>query len=139
MILRGVDKETMLKELVLLFILSGQYSQALDELELYLPSFPYQDNPVLHIYAGLLCLHLAQKPDDSQALDNSYLRDAQSHLNRAKSIDPANVVAEAFLKKINGLQKRTSENEIVDSEDEGRRVDNLTPRQKRLRTSISPT
>lgn len=63
MILRGVDKETMLKELVLLFILSGQYSQALDELELYLPSFPYQDNPVLHIYAGLLCLHLAQKPD----------------------------------------------------------------------------
>jgi len=50
----------------------------------------------LRLVPCLYHLHLS----DSQALDNSYLRDAQSHLNRAKSIDPANVVAEAFLKKV---------------------------------------
>lgn len=26
----------------------------------YLPSYPYQDNPVLHVYAGLMALYLAQ-------------------------------------------------------------------------------
>ncbi len=26
----------------------------------YLPSYPYQDNPVFHTYAGLIALHLAQ-------------------------------------------------------------------------------
>lgn len=139
MMLRDVDKETILKELVLLLILSGQYPRALDELELYLPSFPYQDNPVLHIYAGLLCLHLAQGLKDSQVLDSSFLRDAQTHLNQAKSIDPANVVAEAFLEKINSLQKRTDENETVDSEHEGMEVDNLTPRRKRFKLSFPPT
>jgi hypothetical protein len=31
----------------------------------YLPAFPYQDNPVLHVYAGLIKLFLAQ-PEDEQ-------------------------------------------------------------------------
>ena len=30
----------------------------------YLPSYPYQDNPVLHIYAGLIALYLAQPPGE---------------------------------------------------------------------------
>ncbi|KXN89564.1 RNA polymerase I-specific transcription initiation factor rrn11 [Leucoagaricus sp. SymC.cos] len=149
-------QETMLKELVLLLILSGQYRQALDELELYLPSFPYQDNAILHIYAGLLCLHLAQgqhgldfvtlisneliKISDAQVLDSSLLRDAQSHLNQAKSIDTANVVVEAFLQKvcINIIQKRTDENETVGSENESMQIDDSTPRRKRFKISISP-
>lgn len=36
----------------------------------------------------------------SEVLDNSLIRDAQSHLNQAKSIDPSNTVAEAFLQKV---------------------------------------
>ena len=30
----------------------------------YLPSYPYQDNPVLHVYAGLIALYLAQPASD---------------------------------------------------------------------------
>jgi hypothetical protein len=26
----------------------------------YLPSFPYQDNALLHVYAGLLCMYIGQ-------------------------------------------------------------------------------
>ncbi|KAF9453000.1 hypothetical protein P691DRAFT_755836 [Macrolepiota fuliginosa MF-IS2] len=133
MMLRDIDKETMLKELILLLILSGQYQKALDELELYLPSFPYQDNPVLHIYAGLLSLQLAQSKDGSQVLDSSLIRGAQSHLNQAQSIDPSNTITQAFLQKINTLQKRTDENGTIDSEDETMQVDDSTPKRKRIR------
>jgi len=41
-------------------------------------------------------LHLLE----SQVPDNSYLRDAQSHFGRAKSVDPSNAAAEAFLEKV---------------------------------------
>jgi len=41
-------------------------------------------------------LHLLE----SQVPDNSYLRDAQSQFSRAKSIDPSNAMAEAFLEKV---------------------------------------
>jgi len=54
------ERENILLELVLRLIHSEMYRKALDELELYLPSLPYQDNPVLHVYAGLISLYLAQ-------------------------------------------------------------------------------
>ncbi|XP_006460360.1 hypothetical protein AGABI2DRAFT_67080 [Agaricus bisporus var. bisporus H97] len=95
-------QEEMLKELILLYIMSNRYQDALDELELYLPSFPYQDNPILHIYAGLLSLQLAQKRD-AHTLGQSLLRDAQAHLNQAKTVDPSNTVAEAFLHRVNNI------------------------------------
>ncbi|SJL02234.1 uncharacterized protein ARMOST_05560 [Armillaria ostoyae] len=61
MMLQLPDKrETILKEIILRNIMAGQFRKALDELELYLPSFPYQDDPVLHNYAGLLSLYLSQ-------------------------------------------------------------------------------
>lgn len=36
----------------------------------------------------------------TQGLDSSLVRDAQSHLNQAKTVDPSNVIAEAFLQKV---------------------------------------
>ncbi|EGO27767.1 hypothetical protein SERLADRAFT_435521 [Serpula lacrymans var. lacrymans S7.9] len=98
------ERESILKELVLHLILSNRYREALDELELYLPSFPYHDNPVLHVYAGLLSLQLAQssgeaQADDSHALYSGTLDHAQTYLERARLLDPNNVVANAFLEK----------------------------------------
>ena len=49
-----------LRELVLRLIYAGKHRRALDELDLYLPLFPFHDNPVMHVYAGLLALYLAQ-------------------------------------------------------------------------------
>ncbi|EKM80026.1 hypothetical protein AGABI1DRAFT_57384, partial [Agaricus bisporus var. burnettii JB137-S8] len=134
MMLRDTDKEEMLKELILLYIMSSRYQDALDELELYLPSFPYQDNPILHIYAGLLSLQLAQKRD-AHTLGQSLLRDAQAHLNQAKTVDPSNTVAEAFLHRIETLQRQSDDMNLVDSEDELTvRVDDSTPQRKRKKT-----
>ncbi|KAI0650588.1 hypothetical protein C8Q79DRAFT_900998 [Trametes meyenii] len=104
------ERESILKELVLHFIRSGMYRRAMEELDLYLPSYPYQDNPVLHIYAGLIALYLAQptQTDDTPSgapyghgWDSSLLRDAQAHLERARLIDPSNIVAGAFLSQVN--------------------------------------
>jgi hypothetical protein len=89
----------------------------------YLPTFPYTENPVLHIYAGLLCLYMAQPSQPAEGISegetflsnasHSYLykqcidtynpallRDAQLHLERAKSIDSENEIAEVFLLKV---------------------------------------
>lgn len=72
------QKDAVLRELVLRLIQAERYKEALDELELwvsrqtikglrlkmclrYLPSFPYQDNPVLHTYAGMICMYIAQE------------------------------------------------------------------------------
>ena len=75
---RMFQRESLVQELVLSLAVAGRERDALDELELcgsphffvslhtpnskqcsYLPSPPYQDNSVLHTYAGLLCLRLA--------------------------------------------------------------------------------
>ncbi|KAI9000870.1 hypothetical protein BD414DRAFT_406486 [Trametes punicea] len=103
------ESESILKELILHLIYSGMYRRAMEELELYLPSYPYQDNPVLHVYAGLIALYLAHPGSDSseetiygtrQGWNESLLRDAQAHLERARTIDPLNVVAETFLSQV---------------------------------------
>ncbi|KAI0720269.1 hypothetical protein C8T65DRAFT_568049 [Cerioporus squamosus] len=101
------ERESILKELVLRLIHSGMYRRAVEELDLYLPSYPYQDNPVLHVYAGLIALYLAQPAGEiseetryDQGWDANHLRDARAHLERARAIDPSNVVAEAFLSQV---------------------------------------
>jgi hypothetical protein len=66
----------------------------------YLPSFPYQDNPVFHTYAGLISLYLAQPTADSADFNTALLRDAQSHIRNAHTLDPENIVAQAFLQKV---------------------------------------
>ncbi|KAI0268320.1 hypothetical protein BC834DRAFT_821528 [Gloeopeniophorella convolvens] len=63
------QRETLVQELVLSLAVGGQEREALDELELYLPSPPYQDNSVLHTYAGLLCLRLASHAGDDSRCD----------------------------------------------------------------------
>ncbi|KDR83921.1 hypothetical protein GALMADRAFT_86622 [Galerina marginata CBS 339.88] len=118
------DRESILKELVFRLLLQEKCRDALDELELYLPSFPYQDNPVLHIYAALASLYLAQSTSglasflkdyclptilflaSSDILDGILLRDAQTHLEHAKMLDPDNMVAQAFLDEITSLQNK---------------------------------
>ncbi|KAI0700753.1 hypothetical protein BC835DRAFT_1265899 [Cytidiella melzeri] len=93
-------REAIFQEFVLLLIKSGQHERALDELELYLPSPPYQDNPVLHLYAGLVCLYLAQSLQAAAGhAGKRTLRDAEQYLERTRQLDPENVIAVAWLEK----------------------------------------
>lgn len=142
MIQRPQERETILKELLLRLIQGGQHRKALDELELYLPSLPYQDNPVLHIYAGLLCLYLAQPKtvelvSGGQGEDSwnpSLLRDAQSHLERAKALDPDNTVATTFLDKLPTIVAAKQRDDALDSDDDGADTTSGDGSQRRKRT-----
>ncbi|KAF9057989.1 hypothetical protein BJ165DRAFT_1335248 [Panaeolus papilionaceus] len=82
------ERESILKELVTRLLFAGRYREALDELELYLPSFPYQDNPIFHILASMTCLYLSQ--GDQGIVDRGSIRDAKAHLDHAKKLDPEN-------------------------------------------------
>ncbi|KAF8812279.1 hypothetical protein BYT27DRAFT_7220944 [Phlegmacium glaucopus] len=130
------DRETILKELAFRLILAGKCREALDEIELYLPSFPYQDNPTLHIYAGLISLYLAQPTSASaKTLDSILLRDAQTHFDHAKALDPDNDFAQVFLEKISVLQNDPRDHQ-EESEDDSMLLDETPgPRdRKRART-----
>ncbi|KAF6762175.1 hypothetical protein DFP72DRAFT_1002018 [Ephemerocybe angulata] len=96
------QRESILQELLFCLIRCGKYREALNELELYLPAFPYQDNPILHTYAGLLCLYMAQPSPESESavFDEFLLRAAQSHLDQSKRLDPENIVTQAWLDKV---------------------------------------
>ncbi|KAK7060453.1 hypothetical protein VNI00_001218 [Paramarasmius palmivorus] len=98
------EREVLLQELVFRLILLERYREAVDELELYLPSFPYQDNPVLHTYAGLLCFYLAQ--EQSGSFNESTLREAKAHLDRALNLDPENVVVQSLLDKVAVIENK---------------------------------
>lgn len=80
----------------------------------YLPSPPYQDNPVLHLYAGLTYLYLAQ-PAEARArhTNTRTLRDAEHYFERAKSLDPDNVVAAAWLEKARQLVSLNSSSQML--------------------------
>ncbi|KAJ7498713.1 hypothetical protein FB451DRAFT_1202811, partial [Mycena latifolia] len=84
------------------------------------------------LYAGLLSLYLAQPVEGGNSQSNPLLlRDAQSHFERAKALDPANAIADAFLRKIqhlNGADTRSGD----ESDDE---VASDDPKPKRIRTS----
>lgn len=126
MMLQLPDKrETILKEIILRNIMAGQFRKALDELELYLPSFPYQDDPVLHNYAGLLSLYLSQSSInglDDDVLNHSLLRNAQVHFQGAKALDSDNVIAAHFLSHIYKMTDQAG-NSDQDSDDDLMEVD----------------
>ncbi|KAH8094811.1 hypothetical protein BXZ70DRAFT_896231 [Cristinia sonorae] len=98
-------RQAIFQELVIRYISAGQYRKALDELELYLPSQPYESNPALHVYAGLICLYLAQPQQGIPMFiytcwNNIVLRDAQGYFEKAKAIDSENLVATAWLEQV---------------------------------------
>lgn len=136
------ERESLVQELVLSLAVAGREREALDELELYLPSPPYQDNSVLHTYAGLLCLRLAltAETDSSPgaegqcgvASNQTLLRDARQHLERACALDPEGVVTQTFIHKLATLTSEhdTGQNE---SDDDMMEVDSKGLRRKRIR------
>ncbi|KAJ3741488.1 hypothetical protein DFH05DRAFT_1528338 [Lentinula detonsa] len=140
------QRMAVIKELVFRLIFSGRHREALDELELlltrYLPSFPYQDNPVLHVYAGLLCFYLAQESVNSEtpaSFQPSFIREATAHFERAQMLDPGNIVATSFLHKIavRSLEFNIQATQLDDSDDEPIIQDVSHPRPKRLRQTMS--
>src|ERR1700722_1101095 len=89
----------------------------------YLPSFPYQDDPLLHLYAGLTALYLAHSPPTPEPqnskshiarreldhlecaiaqnqFDTTLFRYAQTNFERANCLDPDSAIAQAFLEKV---------------------------------------
>ncbi|KAH8118618.1 hypothetical protein DFH11DRAFT_688760 [Phellopilus nigrolimitatus] len=98
------EQESILQEIVLRLADAGEFREALDELDLYLPSFPYQDNAVLHSYAGLMSLSLATEvsfeESNSQNTSVNLLRDARRHFNRSLTIDPDNLVTKTFFEEV---------------------------------------
>ncbi len=81
----------------------------------YLPSPPYQDNPVLHLYAGLLCLYLAQPvpADGSTHLSRRTLRDAEHYLQRTRQLDPENTIASAWLDSVRLFSSLLSSSMVI--------------------------
>ncbi|KIJ70146.1 hypothetical protein HYDPIDRAFT_77876 [Hydnomerulius pinastri MD-312] len=101
------ERERILSELVHLYILAGRHKEALDELEFSLPSFPYRDNSVLHIYAGICSVFAAQPSSDNfgstdnmQSVDPDMLDRAQIFFERAKSLDPENIIVDSLLNMV---------------------------------------
>ncbi|KAJ4479320.1 hypothetical protein J3R30DRAFT_3477521 [Lentinula aciculospora] len=136
------QRVAVIKELIFRLIFSGRQREALDELELYLPSFPYQDNPVLHVYAGLLCFYLSQENLDSETsttFQPGLMREATAHLERAQVLDPGNIVAVSFLHKIaiRSLESNIQATLLEDSDDESMIQDDSPPRPKRIRQTMS--
>lgn len=99
--------------------MARRHREALDELELFelqtlhheslltdlyissLPSFPYRDNAVLHIYAGICTVFTSQSGTTSEldvgSIDSEMLDRALIFFERAKSLDPENVVVDSLL------------------------------------------
>ncbi|KAH9850733.1 hypothetical protein C2E23DRAFT_734510 [Lenzites betulinus] len=149
------ERESILKELVLHLIQCNMHRRAMEELDLYLPSYPYQDNPVLHVYAGLIALYLAQPANDmsEETTYGPYLRNAQAHLERAQAIDPSNIVAAAFLSQVNlcthhvatferitnfrhqlsGTTRAAPDRDTPDSDDEKMEVEEALHNRKRIK------
>ncbi len=69
----------------------------------YLPSFPYQDNPILHLYAGLICFHLADHLDNEGGKE-SLLAQAKGHLDRSLALKSDDVTANAFVGEVRAVQ-----------------------------------
>ncbi|KAG9126854.1 hypothetical protein FRC07_001711 [Ceratobasidium sp. 392] len=111
-------QETLLKETVLALIDMGEYQEALDELDLYIVTMPFDQNAVLHIYAGMLWLYTAQPRkgqdetqkddtlgDDGEAIDTrgwdaTRIASAKRHFRRTLALDPENAFARGFLDRL---------------------------------------
>ncbi|OCB84844.1 hypothetical protein A7U60_g8065 [Sanghuangporus baumii] len=60
------EQESVLQETILHLTHEGKFREALDELDLYLPSFPFQESPFLLAYAGLISFRLAISSSDDK-------------------------------------------------------------------------
>ncbi|EIN10849.1 hypothetical protein PUNSTDRAFT_100676 [Punctularia strigosozonata HHB-11173 SS5] len=134
-------RETILREIIVRQIRSGQHRTALNDLEFYLPSFPFHDNAVLHLYAGMLALYLAQInfPGDINRKE-SLLRDAQGYLERSNILDTGNIVARVFLEQLPEITRQpklytdgTVARPLSDEEDWSNVETQMNSRQKRIR------
>ena len=108
----------------------NKYQEALNELELfvekiqfhfwakfltglrYLPSFPYQDNAVLHCYSGLLALQLSSICEDEETVEgrvssDNLLRKSKASFERALVLDPENTLATELLNLVRTRTKYT--------------------------------
>ncbi|KZT58034.1 hypothetical protein CALCODRAFT_495507 [Calocera cornea HHB12733] len=118
------EKEAILRELTLSYIAQHRERAALDQLELYLHQFPFQDNPTLHAHAGMLCLFLAQgtsstssSGSSSNLPDHALLRQARQSFLTALSLDPENDAARAYRDLVDELAKdRPGEEESFEQE-----------------------
>ncbi|EJT98158.1 hypothetical protein DACRYDRAFT_83901 [Dacryopinax primogenitus] len=97
------EKESILKELVLSYISQSRERAALDQLELYLHAFPFQDNPALHAYAGMLCLYLAQAGETTLGADHNLLREARQHFATTMTLDPKNEAAQTYRQMVRDI------------------------------------
>jgi len=93
------QQEAILQELVLQLTAHDRFREAMDELQLYLPSFPFQDNPILHLYAGLICFHLANNSENEGSTE-SLLVQAKGHLDRSLALNSDNTTANAFIEEV---------------------------------------
>ncbi|KAF8605144.1 hypothetical protein BDV93DRAFT_471089 [Ceratobasidium sp. AG-I] len=111
-------QETLLKETVLALVDMGEYQEALDELDLYIVTMPFDQNPVLHLYAAMLWLYTAQptpapksdskeiimkddgKPIDIQEWNAARIAASKRHFRRALALDPDNSFARGFLDRL---------------------------------------
>jgi hypothetical protein len=93
----------------------------------YLPAFPFKDNPIFHLYAGLISLHLSQFTQSNEGHDvgggarllacsvdvltlrnqgvsaSNYIRDAQAHIERAIRLNPHDPLLQSYRQKVRGL------------------------------------
>ncbi|KAG8738548.1 hypothetical protein FRC12_016718 [Ceratobasidium sp. 428] len=134
-------QETFLKETVLALIDMGEYQEALDELDLYIVTMPFDQNTVLHIYAGMLWLYTAQPrkeqdekvedaafEDDGETIDTrgwdaTRIASAKRHFRRALALDPDNTFARGFLDRLGADVQETQRDDLTtmdidDDEDE---------------------
>ncbi|KAG8691864.1 hypothetical protein FRC11_007223 [Ceratobasidium sp. 423] len=133
-------QETLLKETILALIDLGEYQEALDELDLYIVTMPFDQNPVLHLYAGMLWLFTAQPqaensegstPEESARSGSlntsnwnaSRVASAKRHFRRAVALDPENTFARGWLDRLGydvaESQLVASGSGAMDDEDEG--------------------
>ncbi|CAE6521486.1 unnamed protein product [Rhizoctonia solani] len=129
-------QETLLKETILALIDLGEYQEALDELDLYIVTMPFDQNPVLHLYAGMLWLFTAQPQAEnaghstpksgSLSTSNwnaSRIASAKRHFRRAVALDPENTFARGWLDRLGydvaESQPVVSGSGAMNDEDEG--------------------
>lgn len=127
------QQEVILQEIILVLADLGKFKEALDEIDLYLPSFPYQDNPALHTYAGLITLMLSKSSSYTES--KSLTRQAKDHFSRTLALDPDNSIARSFFeetcKELNNPTRPEEENSEEEMDLDGIR----SPKRARGHTS----
>ncbi|KIY69760.1 hypothetical protein CYLTODRAFT_420448 [Cylindrobasidium torrendii FP15055 ss-10] len=130
------QKVSVLKEIVLRYIIAGKRREALEELEIYLPSMPYHDDAALHAYAGLLSLYLSQpsQSEGQSGYNQALLLSAETNLHACQKRDPDSPVVQHFLLLLKTL---AGDHHASDSEDEEARIKTDSRSKKRIRRQRS--